>query len=129
MFRDLIPHLSRGYRVIAPDLPGFGQTFKGKPGVNYSLDNLAQVLNGFTERLKLARYALYIFDYGAPVGLRLAQAHPERITPIISQNGNAYMEGFSDAWGTLQTCWADPTPAHREACRALINRDTIENLH
>jgi len=114
--------------VIAPDLPGFGQTFMPKGKFDYSFDNLAKVIDHFTDALKLDRYALYIFDYGAPVGLRLARAHPERVTAIITQNGNAYMEGFSDAWGTLQTYWADPTPAHREACRDLISRNTIEQF-
>lgn len=128
MFRDLMPQLADKYRVIAPDLPGFGQTFMPKGKFDYSFDNLAKVIDHFTDALKLDRYALYIFDYGAPVGLRLARAHPERVTAIITQNGNAYMEGFSDAWGTLQTYWADPTPAHREACRDLISRNTIEQF-
>ncbi|WP_250633653.1 alpha/beta fold hydrolase [Pinirhizobacter soli] len=128
MFRDLIPHLAGKYRLIAPDLPGFGQTFTPKGTFDYTFDNLTTVIDGFTQALKLKRYALYIFDYGAPVGLRLALAHPERVTAIITQNGNAYMEGFSDAWGTLQAYWAEPTLPHREACRDLISRDTIENF-
>lgn len=128
MFRDLMPQLADRYRVIAPDLPGFGQTFMPKGKFDYSFDNLAKVIDHFTDALKLDRYALYIFDYGAPVGLRLARAHPERVTAIITQNGNAYMEGFSDAWGMLQSYWADPTPAHREACRDLISRNTIEQF-
>jgi pimeloyl-ACP methyl ester carboxylesterase len=128
MFRDLMPQLADKYRVIAPDLPGFGQTFMPKSKFDYSFDNLAKVIDHFTDALKLDRYALYIFDYGAPVGLRLARAHPERVTAIITQNGNAYMEGFSDAWGTLQTYWAEPTRAHREACRDLISRNTIEQF-
>lgn len=128
MFRDLIPQLADKYHVIAPDLPGFGQTFTPKGKFEYNFDNLARVIGHFTETLKLDRYALYIFDYGAPVGLRLARAHPERVTAIITQNGNAYTEGFSDAWGTLQAYWADPTPAHREACRDLISRNTIEQF-
>jgi pimeloyl-ACP methyl ester carboxylesterase len=128
MFRDLIPKLADTYRVIAPDLPGFGQTFTPKGPFAYTFDHLATVIEHFTEALHLDRYALYIFDYGAPVGLRLARAHPERVTAIITQNGNAYMEGFSDAWSTLQTYWAEPTPAHREACRDLISRQTIEQF-
>ncbi len=128
MFRDLIPRLAGKYRVIAPDLPGFGQTFKSKGKFDYTFDNLAKVIDQFTDVLGLDHFALYIFDYGAPVGLRLARARPDRITAIITQNGNAYMEGFSDAWGTLQEYWADPTPAHREACRDLITRETIEQF-
>jgi pimeloyl-ACP methyl ester carboxylesterase len=128
MFRDLMPLLADKYRMIAPDLPGFGQTFMPHGTFDYTFDHLADVIEHFTEALKLDRYALYIFDYGAPVGLRLARAHPKRVSAIITQNGNAYMEGFSDAWGTLKTYWADPTTAHREACRDLISRDTIEQF-
>src|ERR1700753_4257990 len=100
MFRDLIPQLAGRYRVIAPDLPGFGNTKAPPRGAfAYTFDNLAKVVTGFTEALGLTRYALYVFDYGAPTGFRVALAHPERITAIISQNGNTYLEGFSDAWG------------------------------
>jgi pimeloyl-ACP methyl ester carboxylesterase len=126
MYRDLIPLLSANYRVIAPDLPGFGNTKAPPRGTfDYTFDNLARVIDGFLEAMKLDRYALYIFDYGAPTGLRIAMAHPERVTAIISQNGNAYIEGFSDAWGPWQTYWREPTPEHREACRISLAPDTI----
>jgi pimeloyl-ACP methyl ester carboxylesterase len=128
MFRDLIPELAGHYRVIAPDLPGFGQTKAPPRGLfDYSFDHLARVIDGFTESLGLTRYALYVFDYGAPVGFRLASAHPERITAIVSQNGNAYTDGFSDAWGAFEAYWRDPTPEHRDACRAALSPDTIRD--
>ena len=96
MFRDLIPLLSDRFRLIAPDLPGFGQTKAPPRGIfNYTFDRLADVIDGFTGKMSLDRYAVYIFDYGAPVGLRLAMRHPDRVSAIISQNGNAYTEGFS----------------------------------
>jgi pimeloyl-ACP methyl ester carboxylesterase len=126
MFRDLIPELAGRYRVIAPDLPGFGNTQAPPRGVfTYTFDNLAQVMAGFVDALGLARYALYIFDYGAPVGLRLALRSPERVAAIVSQNGNAYVEGFSDAWAPWQAYWRDPTPGNREACRASLTPETI----
>lgn len=126
MFRDLMPHLADHHRIIAPDLPGFGNTVAPPRGeFTYTFDNLAAVIDGFTEALGLNRYALYIFDYGAPIGLRLARAHPERVTGIVTQNGNAYLDGFSDAWAPWQAYWADPTPAHREACRASLAPESI----
>ncbi len=128
MFRDLIPELSDRYRVIAPDLPGFGQTKAPPRGVfNYSFDALADVIGGFVDAIGLQRYALYVFDYGAPTGFRLAMKHPERVTAIISQNGNAYLDGFSDEWGPWEAYWRDPTPANREACRPSLAPDTIRD--
>lgn len=128
MFRELIPLLAKDYRVIAPDLPGFGNTKAPSRGsFTYSFDNLARVVEGFTEVLNLTRYALYVFDYGAPTGFRLAMAHPERVTAIVSQNGNAYVEGLSDAWGPWQTYWRDPTPENREACRDSLLPQTIRD--
>lgn len=128
MFRDLIPLLAHRYRLIAPDLPGFGQTKSPPRGeFEYSFDRLADVITGFVEALSLDRYALYIFDYGAPVGLRLAMRHPERVTAIISQNGNAYVDGFSDQWGPWEDYWRDPSEANREACRPSLSPDTIKN--
>ena len=126
MFRDLIPELAERYRVIAPDLPGFGNTNAPPRGAfSYSFDSLATVIGGFVEALHLDRYALYIFDYGAPVGLRLAMAHPERVAAIVSQNGNAYIEGLSDAWAPWRTYWAAPTAENREACRASLGAEAI----
>ena len=128
MFRDLIPLLASRYRVIAPDLPGFGNTKSPPRGeFDYTFDNLALVIDDFIEMMKVDRYAFYIFDYGAPTGLRIALKHPERISAIISQNGNAYVEGFSDAWGPWQTYWREPTPEHREACRSSLTPETIRN--
>jgi pimeloyl-ACP methyl ester carboxylesterase len=128
MFRDLIPQLAPHFRVIAPDLPGFGNTKAPLRGeFEYNFANLATVIDGFIEKMKLGRYALYIFDYGAPIGLRIAMKHPERVTAIISQNGNAYLEGLSDAWGPWQAYWRDPTPANREACRVSLSPETIRN--
>ena len=129
MFRDLIPKLADRYRLIAPDLPGFGNTTAPARGnFNYTFDNLAKVINDFTIALGLRKYALYVFDYGAPIGLRLAAAHPERVTALISQNGNAYLEGLSDAWGDWQSYWRNPTPATREACRSSLSAETIRNF-
>jgi pimeloyl-ACP methyl ester carboxylesterase len=126
MFRDLIPELSGRYRVIAPDLPGFGNTVAPPRGsFAYTFDNLAEVIAGFVDALGLARFALYIFDYGAPVGLRLALRYPERIAAIVSQNGNAYVEGFSDAWAPWRAYWRDPSPENREACRDSLTPETI----
>jgi pimeloyl-ACP methyl ester carboxylesterase len=128
MFRDLLPRLAGKYRVIAPDLPGFGNT-KAPPRseFDYTFDHLAQVLGDFVDALGLDRYALYIFDYGAPVGLRMAMAQPQRITAIISQNGNAYLEGFGDTWAPWQAYWRDPIPEHREACRESLSADVIRH--
>jgi pimeloyl-ACP methyl ester carboxylesterase len=128
MFRDLIPALSDRYRLIAPDLPGFGQTKSPPRGsFDYTFDNLARVMQHFVDKIGLDRFALYVFDYGAPVGYRMASARPERISAIISQNGNAYLEGLGDAWGPWQTYWREPTAANREACRASLSADTIRD--
>jgi pimeloyl-ACP methyl ester carboxylesterase len=121
MFRDLIPRLADRYRVIAPDLPGFGftQVPEGRKYV-YSFDALAGTIETFTNALSLSRYAIYVFDYGAPTGFRLAMRHPERVTAIISQNGNAYEEGLGDAWGPIRTYWSAPTEANRDVLRQNI---------
>lgn len=130
MFRDLMPELADRYRVIAPDLPGFGLTKAPPRGrFTYSFDALADVVGGFVDAIGLRRYALYIFDYGAPTGLRLAMKHPERVTAIITQNGNAYVEGFSKDWEPWQTYWREPTPEHREATRASISDEAIRFQH
>ena len=121
MFRELIPHLADKFRVIAPDLPGFGfTTVPEKRAYTYSFDALAHTLEAFTDALGLTRYAIYIFDYGAPAGLRLAMRHPERVTAVISQNGNAYEEGLGDAWGPIRTYWSQPTQENREVIRQAI---------
>ena len=128
MFRDLMPLLANQYRVIAPDLPGFGNTKAPPRGqFDYSFENIYKVIEGFTEALNLNKYSLYVFDYGAPTGLRLAVANPEKVTAIISQNGNAYLEGFSDQWGPWQTYWREPTPANREACRVSLLPETTRD--
>jgi pimeloyl-ACP methyl ester carboxylesterase len=130
MFRDLIPLLADRYRVIAPDLPGFGLTQAPARGqFDYSFDALAETLNGFVEALGLDRFALYVFDYGAPVGLRLAVRHPNRVSAIITQNGNAYQEGFSAEWGPWEAYWREPTAANREACRASLTAAAIRYQH
>jgi pimeloyl-ACP methyl ester carboxylesterase len=121
MFRDLIPHLADRYRVIAPDLPGFGFTEVPEDrNYKYSFDALAGTVEAFTNALSLNRYAIYVFDYGAPTGFRLAMRHPERITAIVSQNGNAYVEGLGDAWGPIRKYWSEPTPANRDVLRKNI---------
>ncbi|WP_101097623.1 alpha/beta fold hydrolase [Xanthomonas citri] len=126
MFRDLIPLLKSQYRLIAPDLPGFGMTKAPPRGqFDYTFDALYKVIEGLTDALGLTRYSLYLFDYGAPVGFRLAAAHPERVSAIISQNGNAYLEGFSDQWDAWQAYWREPSAANREACRASLSPQTI----
>jgi pimeloyl-ACP methyl ester carboxylesterase len=126
MFRNLIPALADRYRVVAPDLPGFGNTVApSRAKFEYSFDHLAEVIGGFVDALGLTRFALYIFDYGAPTGLRLATKHPERVTSIITQNGNAYVEGFSKDWEPWQAYWRDPTLANREACRASLSDEAI----
>jgi pimeloyl-ACP methyl ester carboxylesterase len=125
MFRDLIPLLADQYHVVAPDLPGFGFT-QSPTGFRYSFDSLAEVIGGFVDALGLKRYAVYVFDYGAPVGFRLALAKPERVAAIISQNGNAYEEGLSTGWNPIQAYWREPTPAHRDALRQFLTPETTK---
>jgi pimeloyl-ACP methyl ester carboxylesterase len=121
MFRDLIPLLADRFHAVAPDLPGFGRTaMPARDEFQYTFDNLAQVVDRFTELVGLDRFAVYVFDYGAPTGFRIAMRHPERITAIISQNGNAYEEGLSDGWDPIRAYWRAPTPANREALRAFL---------
>jgi pimeloyl-ACP methyl ester carboxylesterase len=121
MFRHLMPRLASSFRLIAPDLPGFGFTeVPSERNYRYTFDNLAVTVNAFVEALNLKRYAVYVFDYGAPTGFRLAVAHPERVTAIISQNGNGYVDGLGDAWDPIKKYWKEPTPANREALRGFI---------
>jgi pimeloyl-ACP methyl ester carboxylesterase len=125
MFRDLIPLLADRYRVIAPDLPGFGQSdMPERSEFDYTFDHIAAVIDRFTEVIGLNRFAIYVFDYGAPTGFRLAAAHPERVAAIISQNGNAYEEGLSEGWGPMRAYWQDPSPANREALRSFLAPET-----
>jgi pimeloyl-ACP methyl ester carboxylesterase len=117
-YRELIPRLADKYRVIAPDLPGFGFTeVPAARNYKYSFAAIAKTIEAFTDALHLKRYALYVFDYGAPTGFRLAMAHPERVTAIVSQNGNAYEDGLGDAWGPIRKYWSEPTAEHREVVR------------
>jgi pimeloyl-ACP methyl ester carboxylesterase len=125
MFRDLIPLLTNDFHIVAPDLPGFGQSdMPPRDKFAYSFDNIARVIERFTEVIGFDRFAVYVFDYGAPTGFRLAVSHPERITAIISQNGNAYEEGLSDGWNPIRAYWRDPSPANREALRAFLSPET-----
>jgi pimeloyl-ACP methyl ester carboxylesterase len=138
MFRDLIPELAGHYHVVAPDLPGFGLTEQPPRGhflysmtesrsseaFSYTFENLIEVVDRFTEVLELKKFALYVFDYGAPIGFRLALKHPERITAIVSQNGNTYLEGVSEAFAPLKAFWENPTSANREALRGFLAPET-----
>jgi pimeloyl-ACP methyl ester carboxylesterase len=125
MFRNLIPMLADRFRLVAPDLPGFGRSDMPAPGdFAYTFDHLAGVIDRFTEVIGLTRFAIYVFDYGAPTGFRIVAKHPERITAIISQNGNAYEEGLSEGWNPIRTYWQDASPANRNALRALLKPET-----
>jgi pimeloyl-ACP methyl ester carboxylesterase len=125
MFRDLIPQLADRFHVIAPDLPGFGQSdMPDRSAFTYTFDNVARVIDRFTEVVGLRRLAIYVFDYGAPTGFRLATWHPERINALISQNGNAYAEGLSDGWRPIRAYWEDPSRANRDALRAFLAPET-----
>ena len=127
MFRHLIPLLADRYHVVAPDLLGFG--FSDAPErikFKYTFENLAKVIESFTQKLKLKQYALYIFDYGAPIGLRLALMHPDRVAAIISQNGNAYEEGLSKGWNPIQKYWKEQTRANRSALRDFLKPEGIK---
>jgi pimeloyl-ACP methyl ester carboxylesterase len=124
MFRDLIPLLADRFHIVAPDLPGFGQSdMPSRESFAYTFDKLAAVIDRFAEMTGFDRYALYVFDYGAPVGFRLAMKHPERVAAIVSQNGNAYEEGLSEGWNPIRAYWQAPTQANRDALRALLSKD------
>lgn len=121
MFRDLIPLLSDDFHIVAPDLPGFGQSaMPPRDQFKYTFDHIADVIDRFTEVIGFDRYTVYVFDYGAPTGFRLAVKHPERITGIISQNGNAYVEGLSEGWNPIRAYWENPSAANREALRGFL---------
>jgi pimeloyl-ACP methyl ester carboxylesterase len=127
MFRNLIPRLADRFRLIAPDLPGFGFTETPKAlGFKYGFESVAKVIDHFTEALGLERFSIYVFDYGAPVGFRLALWHPERITAIVSQNGNAYVEGLSEGWNPIQAYWKAPTAENRAALRSFLTLDATK---
>jgi pimeloyl-ACP methyl ester carboxylesterase len=125
MFRDLIPRLCDRFHIVAPDLPGFGRTaMPSRDKFTYTFDNIARVIGRFTEVVGLNQFAIYVFDYGAPTGLRIALSHPERITAIISQNGNAYEEGLSAGWDPIRAYWQEPSAANRGALRAFLKPET-----
>lgn len=127
MFRNLIPALAGRYHVVAPDLPGFG--FSESPDrsqFRYTFENLTKVINRFTQFIKLDGFAIYVFDYGAPIGFRLALADPERITAIVSQNGNAYVEGLSDGWNPIQKYWKQPTAENRAGLRGFLKAEATK---
>lgn len=127
LFRDLIPQLAQRYHVVAPDLPGFGLTeVKPDSSFRYTFDQLAEVVDRFVQAKKIQRHALYVFDIGAPIGWRLAVAHPERITAIVSQNGNAYEDGLSPAWEPIRRFWQTPTAEHREPLRMVFKQETTK---
>ena len=125
-YRELMPLLAVRYRVIAPDLPGFGFTeVPASRNYRYNFDNLATTITAFAEELQLEKFALYVFDYGAPTGFRIAMAHPEKISAIVTQNGNAYEEGLGDAWSPIQKYWRDPSAQNRNALRGILTLDGI----
>jgi pimeloyl-ACP methyl ester carboxylesterase len=130
MFRNLIPELADRYHVVAPDLPGFG--FSDAPNrtqFRYTFENLTIAIDSFIQSIGIERFAIYVFDYGAPVGFRLALARPERITAIISQNGNAYVEGLSQGWNPIQKYWKEPTPENRTALRAFLKPEATKRQY
>lgn len=125
MFRDLIPEIAGQYHVVAPDLPGFGMTEQPpRDKFDYTFQNLTKVIARFTEVIGLNKFAIYVFDYGAPIGFRLAVAHPDRISAIITQNGNTYLEGVSEAFAPVQAYWGDPTQSNRDALRGFLAPET-----
>lgn len=124
MYRNLIPALANHYHVIAPDLPGFGlSAMPSSSEFEYSFATFSDVIAGLLEQLGAERYALYVMDYGAPTGFRLALAHPDRVTALIVQNGNAYEDGMGDFWGVTRAYWADNGPVNRDALRPFLSLD------
>jgi len=125
MFRDLIPLLAEHFHIIAPDLPVFGQSDMPPPTqFEYTFDHIAAVIDRFTEVVGFDRFAIYVFDYGAPTGFRIASKHPDRVTAIISQNGNAYEEGLSDGWNPIRAYWQDPSELNRQTLRTFLAPET-----
>ena len=125
MFRNLVPELAERHRVIAPDLPGFGFTASPSP-FEHTFDHLATVMDGFTDMIGMNRYAVYVFDYGAPVGFRLALEHPDRVTALITQNGNAYEEGIGHVFDPMREYWREPSAKNRSALRGLLEPESIQ---
>jgi pimeloyl-ACP methyl ester carboxylesterase len=123
MFRDLIPLLADRFHIVAPDLPGFGQSSDPKTS---TFDSIADTIERFTETVGFDRFIVYVFDYGAPTGFRLAIRHPERIAGIITQNGNAYVEGLSDGWSPIRAYWEDASQENRDALRAMLSPQTTD---
>ena len=129
MFRNLIPQLASDYHVIAPHHPGYGLSdMPDRKTFPYTFDHLAEIIGDFVDQIGLKNFAIYIFDYGAPVGLRVALRFPDRISALITQNGNAYVEGFSTAWEPWQNYWKNPTPENREACRDALSPEVIRDI-
>lgn len=127
MFRNLIPLLADQYHIVAPDFPGFGLTVApNRSRYKYNFETISKTIDRFTDRIGLNCFAIYVFDYGAPIGFRLALAHPEKITAIISQNGNVYQEGLSQGWNPIQKYWKEPTEANRTALRDFLKPETIK---
>lgn len=125
MFRDLIPLLAGRFRLVAPDFPAFGQSdLPDRKNYQYTFANIAATIAGFTDKIGLKKFAIYIFDYGSPVGLRMALKAPERVSAIISQNGNAYEEGLSSGWDPIRAYWKNPTQGNRDALRAFLKPET-----
>jgi pimeloyl-ACP methyl ester carboxylesterase len=125
IFRELISALSDRFHIVAPDLQGFGQSdMPPRDEFSYTFGKLAEVVERFTELIGLTRFAIYVFDYGAPTGFRLAVRHPERISAIISQNGNAYEESLSDGWNPIRAYWQDPSRANRNVVRSFLAPET-----
>jgi pimeloyl-ACP methyl ester carboxylesterase len=121
MFRDLIPLLADRFHLLAPDLPGFGQSdMPARDRFQYTFDNVADVIDRFTQKIGFDKFAIYVFDYGAPTGFRLAMKHPQKITAIVSQNGNAYEEGLSEGWNPIRAYWQDASEANRKALRDFL---------
>ena len=130
MFRDLMPALADRYHLVAPDFPGFGQTeCPSRETFTYTFDHIARLIDRFTEALQLQRFSLFLFDYGAPIGMRLALWHPERIEAIISQNGNCYAEGLGPKWEARKAYWAHPTPELRAQFRVAYAYETIKGQY
>lgn len=130
MFRDLIPLLAHEYHVIAPDYPGFGNSESpDRSEFAYTFEHITDIMEVFIDQIGLSRYALYVFDYGAPIGFRLAMRHPERVTAIISQNGNVYREGLGQKWAAREEYWNHPTQEKRESYRIAFAPDTIKHQY